>query len=38
MLKTLGALSKWSQMVLVVMVGILPTAISISLFVYVIGI
>jgi hypothetical protein len=38
MLKTLGALSEWAQVVLVVMVGILPTAISISLFVYVIGI
>jgi hypothetical protein len=38
MLKTLGALSKWTQVVLVVMVGILPSAISISLFVYLIGI
>jgi hypothetical protein len=38
MLKTWGALSEWAQVVLVVMVGILPSAISISLFVYVIGI
>ena len=38
MRKTWGALSEWAQVVMVVTVGILPSAISISLFVYVIGI
>jgi hypothetical protein len=38
MRKTSGALSKLAQVVLLVVVGILPTAISIGLFVYAIGI
>jgi hypothetical protein len=38
MLKTSGALSELAQVVLIVVVGILPSAISIGLFVYAIGI
>jgi hypothetical protein len=38
MLKTSGALSELAQVVLIVGVGILPSAISIALFVYAVGI
>jgi hypothetical protein len=38
MRKTWGTWSEWTQVVLVVTVGILPSVISISLFVYLIGI